>query len=383
MAMKKWCLIFCLLLTGICQAQHKSNKTPNISVLLPFYLDSAFNAGEYKLGNGGIPRYMLPALDFYQGMMLAIDSLNKEKIALSVNFHDTKALNGGTDSLLTSEALPTTDLLIALFNNRNEIKPVAGFALDNKIPLLSYTFPNDGGVTNNPYLVLINPTLRTHLEAIFKYLQRNHPLQNIHLYKRKGATEDLIRQVLEELNSKTPAAKLKIKVIELADNFTPEEATAALDSTRENLVICGSLQDEFAFNLTRTLGAAKSYRQTIIGMPTWETGRDLSQYAEIIYTTHFQTQRNEKAARAIAAAYQKKMAGGANDMVYKGFEAMYRFGKLLVRYPNELMQQLSNKTFNLLNDFDIRNVNNPADYLENKKIYFVRKSQGSIKSIRD
>lgn len=383
MAMKKWCLVFCLLLTGVCQAQYNSNKTPNISVLLPLYLDSAFNAGEYKFGNGGIPRYMLPALDFYQGMLLAIDSLNKEKIELSVNFHDTKSLNGGTDSLLTSDALQSSDLLIALFNNRNEIKPVAGFALDNKIPLLSYTFPNDGGVTNNPFLVLINPTLRTHLEAIFKYLQRNHPVQTIYLYKRKGATEDLIRQVLEELNSKTPATRLKIKVIELADNFTPEEATAALDSTRENLVICGSLQDEFAFNLTRTLGAAKSYRQTIIGMPTWEAGRDLSQYAEIIYTTHFQTQRNEKAARAIAATYQKKMAGRATDMVYKGFEAMYRFGKLLIRYPEAFMQQLSNKSLNLLNDFDIRSVNNPADYLENKKIYFVRKSQGSIKSIKD
>jgi hypothetical protein len=383
MAMKKWCLFFCLLLTGICQAQNKSNKVPNISVLLPLYLDSAFTAGEYKLGNGGIPRYILPALDFYQGMMLAIDSLNKEKIELRVNFHDTKSLNGGTDSLLTTGTLDTTDLLIALFNNRNEVKPLAGFALDNKIPLLSYTFPNDGGVTNNPYLVLINPTLRTHLEAIFKYLQRNHPVQTIYLYKRKGATEDLIRQVLEELNSKTPATRLKIKVIELVDNFTPEEATAALDSTRENLVICGSLQDEFAFNLTRTLGSAKSYRQTIIGMPTWEAGRDLSQYAEIMYTTHFQTQRSEKAARAIAAGYQKKMAGRANDMVYKGFEAMYRFGKLLVRFPDEFLQQLSNKSFNLLNDFDIRNVNNPSDYRENKKIYFVRKSQGSIKSIKE
>lgn len=381
--MKKWCLFFCLLLTGICQAQNKSNKVPNISVLLPLYLDSAFTAGEYKLGNGGIPRYMLPALDFYQGMMLAIDSLNKEKIELTVNFHDTKSLNGGTDSLLTTGTLDTTDLLIALFNNRNEVKPVASFALDNEIPLLSYTFPNDGGVTNNPYLVLINPTLRTHLEAIFKYLQRNHPLQTIYLYKRKGATEDLIRQTLEDLNSKTQASRLKIKTIELNDNFTPEEATAPLDSTRENLIVCGSLQDEFAFLLTKTLGAAKNYRQTIMGMPTWETGRDLSQLAEIIYPTNFQTQRNEKAARAINDAYQKKMAGRANDMVYKGFESLYRFGKMLVRYPDEFMQHLSDKSFNLLNDFDIRNVNNPTDYFENKKIYFVRKYQGLIKTIRE
>ncbi|MFN9665315.1 MAG: hypothetical protein ACK57C_01825 [Bacteroidota bacterium] len=382
--MKKILLLLSIsLLSGSAPAQDSLQRTPTIAVLLPLYIDSAFNADNYKLGNGGLPRYMLPALEFYQGMQLAIDSLNKEKINLSVQFHDTKTAAAGMDSSLANEAIKKADLLIAMFNNRNEIKPAATFSRDNKIPLLSYTFPNDGGVTAHPYFVLINPTLKTHLEAIFKYLQRNHPLQTIFLYKRKGATEELIQQIFEELNSTTKASRLKIKPVELTDQFTPEEATAALDSTRENLVICGSLQDEFAFNLTRTLGAAKSYRQTIIGMPTWETGRDYSQFGEIIYTSHFQTQRNEKAQRNISTAYQKKLAGRASDMVYKGFEAMYRFGKILARNKSQFMSLLSDKSFNLLNDFDIRAVNVPTDYYENKKIYFIRKQQGLIKSIRE
>lgn len=382
--MKKILLLLSIsLLSGSAPAQDSLQRTPTIAVLLPLYIDSAFNADNYKLGNGGLPRYMLPALEFYQGMQLAIDSLNKEKINLSVQFHDTKTAAAGMDSVLANEAIKKADLLIAMFNNRNEIKPAATFSRDNKIPLLSYTFPNDGGVTSHPYFVLINPTLKTHLEAIFKYLQRNHPLQTIFLYKRKGATEELIQQIFEELNSTTKASRLKIKPVELTDQFTPEEATAALDSTRENLVICGSLQDEFALNLTRTLGAAKSYRQTIIGMPTWETGRDYSQFGEIIYTSHFQTQRNEKAQRNISNAYQKKLAGRASDMVYKGFEAMYRFGKILARNKSQFMSLLSDKSFNLLNDFDIRAVNVPTDYYENKKIYFIRKQQGLIKSIRE
>ncbi|MFN9950218.1 MAG: hypothetical protein ACK53B_05580 [Bacteroidota bacterium] len=382
--MKKILLLLSIsLLSGSAPAQDSLQRTPTIAVLLPLYIDSAFNADNYKLGNGGLPRYMLPALEFYQGMQLAIDSLNKEKINLSVQFHDTKTAAAGMDSSLVNEAIKKADLLIAMFNNRNEIKPAATFSRDNKIPLLSYTFPNDGGVTAHPYFVLINPTLKTHLEAIFKYLQRNHPLQTIFLYKRKGATEELIQQIFEELNSTTKASRLKIKPVELTDQFTPEEATAALDSTRENLVICGSLQDEFALNLTKTLGAAKSYRQTIIGMPTWETGRDYSQFGEIIYTSHFQTQRNEKAQRNISTAYQKKLAGRASDMVYKGFEAMYRFGKILARNKSQFMSLLSDKSFNLLNDFDIRAVNVPTDYYENKKIYFIRKQQGLIKSIRE
>jgi hypothetical protein len=121
-------------------------------------------------------------------------------------------------------------------------------------------------------------------------------------------------------------------------------------------------------------------------MPTWETGRDYSKFMEIIYTSHFQLKKNEKAVNYISAAYKNKLAGKAGDMVFKGFEAMYHFGKLLAKYPNNILQRLSDKEFRLLNDFDIR-ANKLSDgsveYLENKKVYFIRKQDGLIKTVKE
>lgn len=377
--------IICLLIFSVGQLRAQ-DSIPTITVLAPVYIDSAFTNGEYKLGTGGLPRQMWSSLEFYQGMQLAVDSLNKEKIKLRIVFQDTKSSNPSLDDLLASDTLADSKLMIAVFNNRNEIKPLADYSLAKKIPLLSYTFPNDGGVTAHPYFVLINPTLKTHLEAIFKYVQRNYATQPIQLITRKGATETLIQQTFAELNKKTPATPVKLNTIEVRDGFLPEELLPSLDSTRENIIICGSLQDEFAYNLTRIVGAAKNYKSVMIGMPTWETGRDYSKFMEIIYTSHFQIKTSEKAATNIAAGYKQKLAGRAGDMVYKGFEATYHFGKLLAKYPTTFMQHISDKEFRLLNDFDIKAVKSATgstDYLENKKIYFIRKQDGLIKTVKE
>jgi ABC-type branched-subunit amino acid transport system substrate-binding protein len=381
-----WLSLLAMLHGNTLQAQDSAIAIPTITVFAPVYIDSAFSDGVYKLGNGGMPRQMWSSLEFYQGMMLAVDSLNKEKVKLRVIFQDTKSMQPTLEEALTGDTLKQSKLMVAVFTARNDIKPLADFSKEKKIPLLSYTFPNDGGVTQNPYFVLINPTLKVHLEAIFKYLQRNYPTQPINLFKRKGATEDMIQQTLEELNKKTPGTKLKLNPIELRDGFMPEEVLVSLDSTKENITLCGSLQDEFAFNLTRTLGTAKLYRSVIIGMPTWETGRDYSKFMEIIYTSHFQLKKNEKAVNYISTAYKNKLAGKAGDMVFKGFEAMYHFGKLLAKYPNNILQHLSDKEFRLLNDFDIRAnklLDGSVEYLENKKVYFIRKQDGLIKTVKE
>jgi hypothetical protein len=73
-------------------------------------------------------------------------------------------------------------------------------------------------------------------------------------------------------------------------------------------------------------------------------------------------------------------------MAFKGFETTYHFGKLLSKYQSNLVNNLSDKSFTLFNQFDIQPVKLKKeslrpDYLENKKLYFIKKQEGNIKSI--
>ncbi len=386
--MQKWIIYFfgsALCLIGLSTAAQSVAKPMKVAVFAPVYLDAAFTGSVYKLGNNNLPKNILPGLDFYNGICLAIDSLNTEQNELTVLFYDTKNESQPLSEIIRSADMQDISLVIASFNSRNEIQLLADFAKEKKVPLVSMTYPNDGNITNNPFFTLVNPTLKTHIEGIYKYLQRNHPTETIHYFKKSGAAEDMISNQFADLNKRTPAMPLKIKQTDLSDSIQSADLFASMDSSSINIVLCGSLHEGFGVNLVKTITANKSYKTIIIGMPTWDAIKDMGKDAELIYTTPYNYSRSDKTGQYIETKYRTKYAGRPSDMVHKGFESLYHFGKLLIQYKNDLIYHLSDKSFKLFNEFDFQPVrsktNGSTDYLENKKIYFVRKLNGQIKSI--
>lgn len=386
--LRKFILVFIILISHYSAFAQEQPKVWKVAVFAPVYLDSAYTQdGNYRLGNQILPRYMMPGLDFYNGVMLAIDSLNVEKQPVEVLFYDSKSIKGSTQNAILDSTFADASLIIASFNNRNEIKPLADFALEHEIPLISATYPNDAGLTENPYFILINPTLRTHLEGIYNYLQRVYPTSNMTMFRRKGAVEDMIQNGFAEIAKSSTSVPLKIKTVELTDSFTTSQVISYLDSSRQNIVICGTLNETFGINLVKSLSESKKYRSIAIGMPTWDALRGVDRNVEIVYTTPYHFIRTDKIGLDITNTYRNKFSGRPSDMVFKGFEAMYRFTKLLIKHEGLLMKNLSDKSLKLFNEFDLQPVkpysNNPnaVDYLENKKLYFIRKMDGQIRSV--
>jgi hypothetical protein len=317
---------------------------------------------------------------------LAIDSLNAENESLEVVFFDSKNIAQPVKNVLESPAMQGVSMMIAAFNNKSEVKELADFALNKQIPLISMTYPNDGGVKNNPFFALVNPTLTTHIEGIFKFLQKNYPTDPIIYVKKPGALEDMIEELFKDLNKKTPALPLRIKTITATDSTNIASFNALMDSSKTNILFCGSLNETFGINLVKSAAANKMYKSVLIGMPTWDAIKDLGKGTEIIYTTPYNYNRTDKLAQSITVSYRNKVAGRPSDMVFKGFEAMYHFGKLLIKHPNNIATQLSDNSFKLFNEFDFVPVKNKGEalptYLENKRIYFIKKTDGVIKSIQ-
>ena len=380
-------IIVCCLCFGIkAIAQSTAVKPLKVAVFAPVYLDSAFSDDTYKLGRNNLPKYILPGLDFYNGIMLAVDSLNTEKVPVEVLFYDSKSIELPIENVIENDELKDVSLIIASFNTRNEIKLLADFALEKKIPLISSTYPNDGGTTTNPYFVMLNPTLAAHIEAIYKYVHRFYPTENIILFKKRGNVEDMIQSILVSMNKKTPGVALKLKTVELTDSFTIKQVTDLLDSNKQNVVICATLNENFGANLSRALSSSKNYSVIAIGMPTWDGLKDIDKGLDIIYSTPYNYTRTDKLSTQLTEKYKIKYAGRPSDMVFKGFESMYHFTKLLLKYGDSLINHLSQKEYKLFNDFDIQpaRLNKETslpDYLENKKLYFIRKRDGKLKSV--
>lgn len=370
-------------------AKAQVSPAVKVGIFAPIYIDSAFNDNNYKLGTG-IAKNILPGLEFYNGAMMAIDSLNAEGVHAEVFFYDTKSASEPLQTILEKEELKSLSLIIASFNNRNEIKQLADFALEHHIPLISETYPNDGGVAENPYFVLINSTLKTHTDALYKYLQRTGATTNIVWVKRKGSTEDLIQSYFTDNSKKTASLPLKLKTVELVDSFSTSDLITSLDSNRQNTVICGTLNESFSLSVIKTLSANKDYAAQVIGMPTWDGFKDLYKAelrgVDVIYTSPYNYPRTDKLGALITAKYRNKFLSRPSDFVFKGYESVYHFTKLAIKHKENLIHNLSDKSFKLFNEFDIQPIkfkkeSLQADYLENKKLYFIKKIDGQIKSV--
>ena len=78
------------------------NVRHKLAIFLPLYLDSAFDAsGNYRYDKN-FPKFINPGLEFYEGVQLALDSLQKENARLEVHIFDTRSNSKSIAQVLQS-----------------------------------------------------------------------------------------------------------------------------------------------------------------------------------------------------------------------------------------------------------------------------------------
>lgn len=354
-----------------------------IAVFVPLYLDSAFSATGTYVHNNTFPKYLNAGLEFYQGVQLAIDSLDSRGAPLEVYIYDLRSKRNPVSSILNSRAFADIDMIIAE-SNAAETRMLADAALKKKIPFISTTLPNDVGVSNNPYFVILNSTLQAHIDGIYQLVQRQFSNARIVVFRKNGPQEDLLKKHFTDYAKVTTSNPLNIKYVDLGNDFKAETLAAHLDSTRKNIVISGTLDTKFAIKLAENLASINStYPVSVIGMPNWESvnfGKNVNNL-EIIYSTPFYYTRSSSVERKITDDYQSKMGNTPTDIFYRGFETMLRFGLLLLDSKSDLASNLTRKGNYVISQFDIQPVfknksSMTLDYFENKNLYFVRVMNG-------
>jgi len=378
-------LIFC-----VGQGFAQDSVTHRIAIFAPLYLDSAFdNFNNYRYEKQ-FPKFINPGLEFYEGAELALDSLSEEGAQLEVFVYDTRSTKEPLAQQLEKPELNDVEMILA-YAGSQESWSIASRAAAKKIPYINVNLPNDAGVTNNPYFVMLNSTLQTHLDRIYRYVQKNYPLDPVIVFRKKGQMEDVIKTSFEATSKSITSPSLKIKYVDLTDSFTARQLAARLDSNFHSVCIAGSLDENFARRLSIELASiSQQYPLTLIGMPTFDNlTKDFTtpQYKglEIVYSTPFYNSRMDKVSQSIGNYFNAKMYARPSDMVMRGYEATWRFSKLLLEYGKDLASNLTRKEFNVFRELDIQPVinkqTNTLDYFENKKLFLVKWQDGIIKGV--
>ncbi|MEO5947231.1 MAG: amino acid ABC transporter substrate-binding protein [Chitinophagaceae bacterium] len=362
-----------------------------VAVFAPLYLDSAFNEmGEYQYAKTEFPKFINPGIEFFEGVQLALDSLNKEQAPLEVFIYDTRSSKVSLTEQLAKTEMDSVEMILA-YCSSNEVRTFADAGLKSTIPVININIPNEGGVSGNPYFVLLNPTLRTQCEGMYKHIQKYYSLDQLVFFRKKGPLEDRVKMYFDDFTKSTTAVPLKLQYVDLPENFTEADLSKHLDTVKHTLCIAGSLDENFGKKLAQKLASLKKKKfvASVMGMPTWDGISDFrkTEYKgiDIIYSTPFYNPRKDKISQRIIEHFNKVMYARPSDMVMRGYETMWKFGKLLLKYKADVASNISYQDFDVFREYDIQPILDREtmmlDYFENKKLYFLKWQDGILKGV--
>jgi len=262
----------------------------NIGLFLPLllhwdeYIDSARIAKEDSLGlippteeeeeverppfNPRIIGY----LDFYQGALLALDSLRNKGISINLNVYDTERSPEVLEEILQMEEISDLDLLIGPVNEQNVIK-LAEYGREEKIPVVSPFTPCNKWLRYNPFLIQLFPSREVEFKGWADYLVEYYDETIILVSNGDSAELDQInylkQELLERLAYQTFLSEVSLKEVIINDTTTFDIAHILTQDNR-NIVVIPSDNEAYVGNiLTSMYFLSKEYEIQIFGLPNW------------------------------------------------------------------------------------------------------------------
>ena len=359
----------------------KTGKTFRVGIFAPLFLDSAFNNGIIKYDRS-FPKASIQGLDFIEGAQIALDSISVNQ-PVEAFIYDTKSYTKPLGSLIQSKALDNLDLVIGSVKD-NDFKQLADFAFKKNIPFVSATYPNDGGITGNPFLIILNSTLKAHCEGIFNFILQNHGTEKILLIKRKG--DDRVANYFKVLNDQEGKPLLKIETLSVDSFLYSSSLKNHLDSNKKSVIIGASLDEQFVKSIANAcFGIKNKYPLTLIGMPNWDgfkslSSKDAFKDFSILYTTPYFVQKGTFDTRLVSE-YSRLFKGRPSDLVYKGFQSTYFFIHLLLNFPSDFTAHLNDKSISVFYDYNFKPVYlnkkiQLPDYFENNHLFIMKLING-------
>lgn len=348
------------------RTQSRKLTAYNVSVMLPFLTD------RFSTTNSALPQNADWALNFYGGMRLAFEDLDQEGIKLNVSVLDNRANEAQTNLLLRSNAdLREAHLIIGPYRQETA-SLVANFANVNDKTMVSPYTTSDAVAGTNPNYIQINPTLKTHCEAITRHARERYRPEQIVLVCRSREVDRL--NYFQEENARISGGR---NVRRFREYVVPENQDAnsgqllSLLQTDTTVFLVPSWAPEsFIQSFLSKLDLAKRASQGIVvyGMPQWmqyeSVDYDLYERLNVHVTTSSFVDPLSTAAQVFRRRFFDRYGTIPKEEAYLGYDVTVFSGRMLNQYGTKFQYYLEQQRpmEMLLSTYDFeRIVNIPAN----------------------
>ncbi len=351
-----------------------------VAVLTPLYLDSV----DLEKNLAHIPKFMMPGIDFYQGVRIATDTLKNQGLKFDLFIYDSKSNYLNVKNIIESDKLDSMDLIIG---NASviDLGLLADFAKKKKINFVSAVSPSDAGQIANPYFTILQPRLTSHIEKMHQSINRRYADNNVVFISRKSNTpNNALLYFKNDIVNKVPGRFIEYEMND--DELNLNDLISKIDSTYQTCIVLGILDAGISYKtLKKLVTIATRFRMKVYCMPTAEAIKSLGKVDEfpdmpVYYTTSYVIDKITPASMYIGREYKKRMGTAPSDIVFKGFESMYFFTKLLHKYGVPFNDNIGDNSNTFITPYKIMPVREKKvlNFFENKFLYLVKYSNGIV-----
>ncbi|MCH8904462.1 MAG: amino acid ABC transporter substrate-binding protein [Bacteroidetes bacterium] len=321
-----------LIETNDANADEYLSRTWKVALILPFHLNSI---DFYDLETEVNPKAIL-ALTFYEGALLALDSLKKLGLNFEIRLYDTQRDTLALKRILAKPELKQMDIIVGPVYSDN-LDITARFARKNNIPMLSPLSPNKSNLAVNKFMLMLTPTIETHCENLVRHIKQNYSGATIVLAYSPYLTEDeksfknSIKTALDSTFSRSGADANYREFIQSAVNSA--EFDNLLSDTGQNIVLMPSLSESYvSLNLGRIRRLVKKRNIIVYGLPLWLRFESIDiKYFESLgvhLTNNWFVDYEDPEIKTFRKKYIETYNIEPSKYAYKGYDTFFFLGKL-------------------------------------------------------
>ena len=317
-------------------------------------------------------------VEYYEGFLMAVDSLKRQGISVNLYTYDTKGKSDVTQSILAKEEMRNMDIIFGPAHAAN-VKTLAEFAEKNQTRVVVPFSPEVEQVFKNPYIYQVNTPQSYLYSEVYEHFLRKFSKANI-VFLDAGTGQNEKAEFIKGMKNELKTNQVAYKHISNSDTL---KILAAIDSTRENIFIPTSGKD---LSLTRLIPQLTQIRRSypnvdlhLFGYPEWQTYTQdyLASFYELdtYFYSSFYTNNLFPAAVRFTQEYRrwysKDMANIFPKYGMLGFDTGYFFLKGLAQEGSQLENNLNRvQVTPIQTGFKFERVNNWGGFI-NRKVFFV------------
>jgi LysM repeat protein len=288
----------------------------------------------------------LPFLEFYEGALMAVDSLVKAGLSVTLNVYDTERNPGKVREIIQSAGFRNTDLIIGPVYPEN-MKIVADWAQRNRVNIVSPLTSRSEFLAGNPYLFQVTPSTSVELAQASAFIS-NFPSSNFILVHKNDPYErnlvDAFKgNIFRHFSYSSDFDNLVFKEVLLTGPTV--RIDQSLVEGGKNIVIIPSTDQAFVSDVIMRLNIlSRKFDITIFGLNDWQRFANLEvEYLhnmELHFASPFFIDYERENVKAFLRSFRNIYKTEPSHYGFQGYDIMFYFLQALKKFGPDFHQCL-------------------------------------------